>query len=202
MFTGIIESLGRIESIHYEGNNIVFSVNSSISQELKIDQSVSHDGVCLTVVEIKDDSHTVVAINETLDKTNLKSWKEGAIVNLERAMLAGARLDGHMVQGHVDCIAKCVSIEDQKGSWLFTFQLYDLSNQNLLVQKGSVCINGVSLTLVDPEDGRFSVAIIPYTYENTNFNNLKVDDLVNIEFDIIGKYIQRQLAPYLDALKK
>lgn len=202
MFTGIIESLGRVESIHYQGNNFIYSINSPISKDLKIDQSVSHNGVCLTVVEIKDDSHTVVAINETLDKTNLKLWKAGSIINLERAMLAGARLDGHMVQGHVDCVAKCVSIEDQNGSWLFTIQLNDLANQNLLVQKGSVCINGVSLTLVDPMDGLFSVAIIPYTYENTNFNNLKVGDFVNIEFDIIGKYIQRQLAPYLDALKK
>lgn len=202
MFTGIIESLGRVESIHYQGNNFIYSINSPISKDLKIDQSVSHNGVCLTVVEIKDDSHTVVAINETLDKTNLKLWKAGSIINLERAMLAGARLDGHMVQGHVDCVAKCVSIEDHNGSWLFTIQLNDLANQNLLVQKGSVCINGVSLTLVDPMDGLFSVAIIPYTYENTNFNNLKVGDFVNIEFDIIGKYIQRQLAPYLDALKK
>jgi riboflavin synthase len=202
MFTGIIESLGRVESIHYQGNNFIYSINSPISKDLKIDQSVSHNGVCLTVVEIKDDSHTVVAINETLDKTNLKLWKAGSIINLERAMLAGARLDGHMVQGHVDCVAKCVSIEDQNGSWLFTIQLNDLSNQNLLVQKGSVCINGVSLTLVNPIDDLFSVAIIPYTFEHTNFNNLKVEDLVNIEFDIIGKYIQRQLAPYLDALKK
>ncbi|MBK7429027.1 MAG: riboflavin synthase [Saprospiraceae bacterium] len=202
MFTGIIESLGRVESIHYQGNNFIYSINSPTSKDLTIDQRVSHNGVCLTVVEIKDDSHTVVAISETLDKTNLKLWKAGSIINLERAMLAGARLDGHMVQGHVDCVAKCVSIEDQNGSWLFTIQLNDLSNQNLLVQKGSVCIDGVSLTLVNPIDDLFSVAIIPYTFENTNFNNLKVEDLVNIEFDIIGKYIQRQLAPYLDALKK
>lgn len=201
MFTGIIESPGRIESIQYQGSNYIFSVNSPIGKDLKIDQSVSHDGVCLTVVEIYENSHTVVAIQETLDKTNLKKWKLGSVINLERAMQTGSRLDGHMVQGHVDCVAKCVSIEDHDGSWIFTFQLNDLSNQNLLVPKGSICINGVSLTLIDPIDGLFSVAIIPYTYEHTNFNSLKVNDLVNIEFDIIGKYIQKQLAPYLDALK-
>ncbi len=202
MFTGIIESLGRIESIQYQGNNYIFTVSSSISSDLKIDQSVSHDGVCLTVVEIGDNTHTVVAINETLDKTNLKSWTQGSIINLERAMLSGARLDGHMVQGHVDCVAKCSSVEDQSGSWLFSFKLDDLSNQDLLVQKGSVCVNGVSLTLVDPAEGLFSVAIIPYTYEHTNFNALQPGSTVNIEFDIIGKYIQKQLAPYLEALKK
>src|SRR5690606_1655095 len=156
---------------------------------------VSHDGVCLTVVEINENIHTVVAISETISKTNLNSWAEGSVVKLERAMLAGARSEGQMVQGQVDGVAKCTSTEDQKGSWLFSFKLVDSSNkENLLVQKGSVCINGVSLTLVDPSDGRFSVAIIPYTFENTNFNTLKVDDLVNIEFDIIGKYIQKQLA--------
>ncbi len=202
MFTGIIESLGRIESIQYQGSNYIFSVNSPISKDLKIDQSVSHDGVCLTVVEINEESHTVVAIQETLDKTNLKSWIQGSIVNLERAMQAGSRLDGHMVQGHIDGVATCTGIEDQDGSWLYTFKLEDRSNENLLVQKGSVCINGVSLTLIDPADGLFSVAIIPYTYEHTNFNSLKANDLVNIEFDIIGKYIQKQLAPYLEALKK
>lgn len=202
MFTGIIESLGLIESIQYQGSNIIVTVHSAISKELKIDQSVSHDGVCLTVVEVKDNTHKVVAIHETLEITNLKSWKPGSMINLERAMLAGARLDGHMVQGHVDCVANCHSIQDQNGSWLFTFKLDDTSNESLLVQKGSVCINGVSLTLVNPSNGLFSVAIIPYTYENTNINKLKVGDFVNIELDIIGKYIQRQLAPYLDILKK
>src|SRR5690606_35389894 len=144
------------------------------------DQSVSHNGVCLTVVEINENTHTVVAISETLDKTNLKFWEKGSVINLERAMQAGARLDGHMVQGHIDGVAKCTSIEDQKGSWVFSFKLGASSNQeNLLVQKGSVCINGVSLTLVDPSHGLLSVAIIPYTYENTNFSSLKVGDLVN-----------------------
>ncbi len=196
MFTGIIESVGVIEKIEKEGTNVHFTVASEISNELKIDQSVSHNGVCLTVVKHTPQHHTVTAIDETLKKTNLNDWKVGEKVNLERAMLAHARLDGHMVQGHVDMTGVCTVIEDQNGSWLFTFE-YKMTPQYLLVDKGSICINGVSLTVVNPGNDSFSVAIIPYTYEHTTFQNLIIGDRVNLEFDVIGKYI----AKYFDAYK-
>jgi riboflavin synthase len=199
MFTGIIESLGVVEKIEKEGTNVHFTVASDISNELKIDQSVAHNGVCLTVVKHTPQFHTVTAIDETLKKTNLNDWKVGDRVNLERAMLAHARLDGHMVQGHVDMTGVCTNIMDQNGSWLFTFQ-YKATPQYLLVDKGSICINGVSLTVVNPVNDTFSVAIIPYTYEHTTFHNLKIGDRVNLEFDVIGKYIAKYFDAYKSAL--
>lgn len=199
MFTGIIESLGVVEKIEKEGTNVHFTVASVMSNELKIDQSVAHNGVCLTVVKHTPHYHTVTAIDETLKKTNLNDWKVGDKVNLERAMLAHARLDGHMVQGHVDMTGVCTDIADQNGSWLFTFQ-YKMTPQYLLVDKGSICINGVSLTVVNPVNDSFSVAIIPYTYEHTTFQNLKIGDKVNLEFDVIGKYIAKYFDAYKNAL--
>lgn len=195
MFTGIIESSGTITGIVREGDNYHFTVASDVSDELKIDQSLAHDGVCLTVVALDGKSHTVTAIRETMDRTRLGDWSTGDVVNLERAMKAGARLDGHIVQGHVDAVGECLRIEEAGGSWYFTFR-YVLSPEHLLVDKGSVCINGVSLTVVDPEEDTFKVAIIPYTYEHTNFKELRPGSRVNLEFDIIGKYIARQMAAY------
>ncbi len=196
MFTGIIESLGRVEKIDKEGTNVHFTVASEMSNELKIDQSVAHNGVCLTVVKQTPQYHVVTAIDETLKKTNLNDWKVGDQINLERAMMAHARLDGHMVQGHVDMTGICTDIVNQNGSWLYTFQ-YKMTPQYLLVDKGSICINGVSLTVVNPVNDSFSVAIIPYTYEHTTFQNFQIGDRVNLEFDVIGKYI----AKYFDAYK-
>ena len=195
MFTGIIESSGTITNIEREGDNYHFTVASDISDELKIDQSLAHDGVCLTVVALTDKTHTVTAIRETMDRTRLGDWSVGDTVNLERAMQAGARLDGHIVQGHVDTVGECLRVEEAGGSWYFTFR-YQLTPEHLLVDKGSVCINGVSLTVVDPVEDTFKVAIIPYTYEHTNFNALRPGSKVNLEFDIIGKYIARQMAAY------
>jgi riboflavin synthase len=195
MFTGIIETLGTITALQKEGSNVHFTIQSSISTSLKIDQSVSHNGACLTVVAIEGDTHIVTAIDETLQRTNLGAWKVGSEVNLERAMLAGARLDGHLVQGHVDATGNCLSVEDRNGSWLYTFE-YALNPEHLVVDKGSVCVNGVSLTVVNPSQNTFSVAIIPYTYEHTTFHNIQVGDTINLEFDIIGKYIARHLAAY------
>jgi len=200
MFTGIIECFGEVRHIEKVGGNIRFTISSLISKELKIDQSLAHDGVCLTVVELGEDWHSVDAIEETLRKSNLGTWKIGHLVNLERAMVAGARLDGHMVQGHVDTTAECIGREDMDQSWLYTFKLNKASN-GLLVDKGSVTVNGISLTLVNPDDQSFSVAIIPYTFEHTNLKHVHVGDTVNIEFDILGKYIQRGLAVHLAALK-
>lgn len=188
MFTGIIEALAKLEKINAEKENIHFTFSCPFTQELKVDQSVSHNGVCLTVTEITNNNYNVTAIKETLDKTNLGQLKVNDLVNLERCMKLGERLDGHLVQGHVDQVAECVSIENQNGSWLYTFT-YDSSTGNLTVEKGSITVNGVSLTVVNSEKGKFSVAIIPYTYEHTNFQNLKINDRVNLEFDIIGKYI-------------
>lgn len=188
MFTGIIEALAKLEKINSEKENIHFTFSCPFTQELKIDQSVAHNGVCLTVTEITNNKYSVTAIKETLDKTNLGQLKVNDLVNLERCMKLGERLDGHLVQGHVDQVAECVSIENQNGSWLYTFT-YDSSTGNLTVEKGSITVNGVSLTVVNSEKGKFSVAIIPYTYEHTNFQNLKINDQVNLEFDIIGKYI-------------
>lgn len=188
MFTGIVETLGEIIQIEREGGNIHFTIKSPITQELKIDQSVAHNGCCLTVVSFDQENYVVTAIEETLQKTNLSSWEVGTQVNLERCMLMNGRLDGHIVQGHVDTVGKCLSIEETNGSWKFTFQ-YD--SNDVTVEKGSITVNGTSLTVVDSEDNAFSVCIIPYTYNHTNFKTLKVGALVNLEFDIIGKYIQK-----------
>ena len=188
MFTGIIEQIGYITAIKKEGENIHFTVQSSIANELKIDQSVAHNGACLTVVSIKDDEYTVTAIHETLEKTNLGDWKVGTKVNLERCMQMNGRLDGHIVQGHVDTTATCANIEDQNGSWKFTFNYL---TEQVTVEKGSITVNGVSLTVVDSKDRQFSVCIIPYTYEHTNFHQLKIGDKINLEFDIIGKYVAK-----------
>ena len=188
MFTGIIEQLGEIRQITKEKDNIHFTLFSPFTSELKIDQSVSHNGTCLTVVDIQDDLYTVTAIFETLNKTNLGSWKVGTKVNLERCLQMNGRLDGHIVQGHVDTVDKCIAIEDQNGSWKYTFEY--LAEQ-ITVEKGSITINGVSLTVVDSMAKSFSVCIIPFTYEHTNFHQLKVNDLVNLEFDIIGKYVAK-----------
>jgi len=193
MFTGIVEKQGKVLDIQREGTNYHFSISSSIESELYIDQSISHNGVCLTVVSIADDSYVVTAIKETMDKTNLGKVSIGDHINIERATVSGqTRMDGHMVQGHVDGTTKCLNVEDVDGSWYFTFEL-DKSNAALIVDKGSVCINGVSLTVVDPTFEQFKVAIIPYTYEHTNFKYLKPGSTVNLEFDIIGKYVQRYL---------
>lgn len=191
MFTGIIEQLGIVKSIRKEDNNIHFTIEAPFTNELKIDQSVAHNGCCLTVVEIDQKQYVVTAIQETLDKTNLKDWTIGTKVNLERCMQMNGRLDGHIVQGHVDSIATCVSIEDQSGSWKYTFEY---TTDQVTVEKGSITINGTSLTVVDSLPKSFSVCIIPYTYEHTNFHQLKVGDSVNLEFDIIGKYVAKLLA--------
>ncbi|HYV93911.1 MAG TPA: riboflavin synthase [Chitinophagales bacterium] len=190
MFTGIIEVLGKIISIHEEGSNRRFIIESSVSSEVKIDQSVSHDGVCLTVVNVNENRHEVIAVEETLKRSNLGKKKVGDLLNLERSMIMGDRIDGHIVQGHVDDVAICKKIKSKNGSWLFEFR-YDEKNAPLLVDKGSVCINGVSLTVLKPSKKKFAVAIIPYSFENTNFHLLKKDNEVNLEFDIIGKYVSR-----------
>ena len=190
MFTGIIEDLGSIEKLEREGQNLHITVKSKLSSELKIDQSVAHNGVCLTVVELEDNSYKVTAIDETLKKTNLDQLKKGDLVNLERAMILGTRLDGHIVQGHVDQTATCINKETQDGSWIFTFS-YDASLNNVTIEKGSITINGVSLTVVNSKVNQFSVAIIPYTYEHTTFKSIEKDSVVNLEFDVIGKYVKR-----------
>jgi riboflavin synthase len=191
MFTGIIETVGTISAIDSYQNNVTYTVQSSFSNELKIDQSVAHNGVCLTIIEVNQHEHLVTAIKETLDKTNLKHWQIGTLVNLERCMPANGRFDGHIVQGHVDTTAVCTHILDENGSWKYTFTY---QGDYITVEKGSICVNGTSLTVVDSKDQSFSVAIIPYTYENTVFKQLKVGDLVNIEFDILGKYIAKMMA--------
>ncbi|WP_342331105.1 riboflavin synthase [Pedobacter sp. FW305-3-2-15-E-R2A2] len=190
MFTGIIETLGEIESIREEGTNLHFVVQSELSNELKIDQSVSHNGVCLTVIALTENTHTVTAIQETLEKSNLDDLKVGSKVNLERCMQMNGRLDGHIVQGHVDQTAVCVKREELDGSWEYRFK-YDSKNGNVTVEKGSVCVNGISLTVVGSADDEFSVFIIPYTFDHTNLHQVNVGDAVNIEFDIIGKYVAR-----------
>ncbi len=192
MFTGIIESLGKVMSIIKEKSNIHITIKSDISSQLKVDQSVDHNGVCLTVVDVYKDRNlfTVTAIDETLAKTNFKSLKETDSINLERAMKLGDRLDGHIVQGHIDQIGMCIDIKNEKGSYIFTFE-YDNSTQNITIEKGSITINGVSLTVINSLKNKFSVAIIPYTYNHTNFNKLNINDTVNLEFDVIGKYIAR-----------
>ena len=196
MFTGIIESLGKIKSLSKEGENLHIEVASELSPMLKIDQSVSHNGVCLTVVSLTETSYVVTAIKETLDKTNIGQLEVGAVVNLERAMKLGDRLDGHIVQGHVDQTAICQEIKKQDGSWVFTFT-YDRSLNNITIEKGSVTVNGVSLTVVDSRPNTFNVAIIPYTYQHTNFNTFVKNTMVNLEFDVIGKYVKRITQGYL-----
>ncbi|MGI4821308.1 MAG: riboflavin synthase [Janthinobacterium lividum] len=195
MFTGIIEALGTVVGVADEGANRHFTVQSPFAAELKIDQSVAHDGVCLTVVALDESAgtHTVTAIAETLKKTNLGQWEPGRHINLERCLAAGGRFDGHIVQGHVDATAECVRIEDQNGSWLYRFR-HESGPQRLTVEKGSITINGVSLTCFDSEPDAFSVAIIPYTYEHTGFHQLQVGEVVNLEFDIVGKYVAKLLA--------
>lgn len=190
MFTGIIETMGTITHIEREGGNVHYSLSSNITHELKIDQSLAHNGVCLTVIAIDGDQYTVTAIQETLDKTALKQWSVGDKINLERAMRLGDRLDGHMVQGHVDEVASCISVEDQNGSWLYRFEYSEDSN-NITIEKGSICVNGTSLTVVGSASNTFGVAIIPYTYAHTVFHQLQKGDLVNIEFDMVGKYIAK-----------
>lgn len=192
MFTGIIETIGKITSIEKENSNLHFTIESNISTELKVDQSVAHNGVCLTVVKCDEQSHTVTAIAETLSKTNLSSVQVGSKVNLERCMQMNGRLDGHIVQGHVDTKAKCIDITDEGGSWRFQFE-HPISEGFVTVEKGSVCINGISLTVVDSTKNTFAVAIIPYTYEHTNMHTLNIGDEVNIEFDILGKYIAKMM---------
>ncbi|WP_158826280.1 riboflavin synthase [Mucilaginibacter lacusdianchii] len=190
MFTGIIETLGTVTELKQEQSNLHITVQSDISSELKIDQSVAHNGVCLTVVAVNGNTHTVTAIEETLNKSNIGHLKTGDLVNLERCMQMNARLDGHIVQGHVDQTAVCVAYKELNGSWEYTFE-YDADRGNVTVEKGSICINGISLTVVNSQSNRFSVAIIPYTYEHTNLQNVREGSVVNLEFDIIGKYVAR-----------
>lgn len=190
MFTGIIETLGEVKKISADGSNLHFTIQSAISTALKIDQSVAHNGVCLTVVSLDEDTHTVTAIQETLEKSNMLHLRVGNKVNLERCMQMNGRLDGHIVQGHVDQTAICVKRAELDGSWEYRFK-YDASSGNVTVEKGSVCINGISLTVVGSEEDEFSVFIIPYTHEHTNLHEVNVGDTVNIEFDIIGKYVAR-----------
>ncbi|MGB0932674.1 MAG: riboflavin synthase [Lishizhenia sp.] len=191
MFTGIVESLGEVKKIEKEQENVHFTLSCDFTHELKIDQSLAHNGCCLTVIAINDTEYTVTAIQETLDKTNLGNWKIGDKVNLERCMQMNGRLDGHIVQGHVDTVGKCIAVENQEGSWKFTFEY---TSGDVTVEKGSITINGTSLTVVDSKPNQFSVCIIPYTYEFTNFHTLEVGSNVNLEFDIIGKYVALLLA--------
>ena len=190
MFTGIIEDLGIVKGILKENDNLHLTIQSVLAPELKVDQSVSHNGVCLTVIAQTDADYTVTAIKETLEKTNINTLKIGATVNLERGLKLGARLDGHMVQGHVDQIGNCTAVENKNGSWIYSFK-YDASVGNLTIEKGSITVNGVSLTVVNSKDGEFSLAIIPYTYDHTNFNSFEEGTIVNLEFDVIGKYVAR-----------
>ena len=194
MFTGIIEAFGTITQLTPSGENLHIEIKSPLAKDLKIDQSVSHDGVCLTVVEASADHYVVTAIKETLDKSNLRRLEKGTLVNLERAMKLGYRLDGHIVQGHVDCVAICTDIENADGSWVFTF---NYNSEFRTVEKGSITVNGVSLTVFNSKKEAFSVAIIPYTFENTNFKEIQIGDKVNLEFDIIGKYVKNLMKPYL-----
>ena len=190
MFTGIIEDIGVVSNLKTELDNLHISIKSKITHELKIDQSVAHNGVCLTVVDINNDEYTVTAIKETLDKTSIGKLQMGDKVNLERAMKLGDRLDGHIVQGHVDQTAICTHLKEEKGSWVFTFK-YDSTLSNITIEKGSITINGTSLTVVNSKTDTFSVAIIPYTYKHTNFNTFRPDTIVNLEFDVLGKYVAK-----------
>lgn len=190
MFTGIVETFGKVVALDYEKDNLHLTIQSNFTHELKIDQSVAHNGVCLTVVKITGDTYTVTAIKESLDKTNLNTLQLGSVINLERGMKVGDRLDGHIVQGHVDQTAICKSITETDGSWEFTFE-YDPKLNNITIEKGSITVNGVSLTVVNSKRNEFSVCIIPYTYEHTNFKNFEVGTVINLEFDVIGKYVSR-----------
>lgn len=202
MFTGIVEATALVVKIEKDRGNIHFTMQTPIASELRVDQSVSHDGVCLTTVNVdkEKNQYTVTAIQETLDKTNLRTWEVGYRVNLERCMRIDGRLDGHIVQGHVDQTAVCTRVEEFDGSWKFYFE-YDPGPKNITVEKGSISVNGVSLTVVDSEPGMFSVAIIPYTFEHTNFGDFKAGSVVNLEFDIIGKYVARLLEQHFEAKK-
>ena len=190
MFTGIIETLGIVKEIQKDGGNLHLTISSDITKELKIDQSVAHNGVCLTVVAIDNNDYTVTAIKETIDKTTLGEWQVGDLVNLERAMKLGDRLDGHIVQGHVDQTGVCKSVAEANGSWYFSFE-YDSKLNNITIEKGSITVNGVSLTVVNSQPNGFTVAIIPYTFEHTNFKTFKVGSKINLEFDVVGKYVAR-----------
>lgn len=196
MFTGIVECLGTIISVEKHLSNLTITIQSSISAALRVDQSVSHDGVCLTVVGVNGDTHQVTAVQETLNRTSLQNWRAGLKVNLERSLILGARLDGHLVQGHIDEIGTCIDIQDRDGSRLITFS-YNPEQAPLLVNKGSIAVNGVSLTVVNPTDHQFSVAIIPFTWDNTSFYNIHAGDPVNLEFDIMGKYFARMMKAYV-----
>ncbi len=202
MFTGIVELTGKVVNIEREGSNIHFSISCPFVHELKIDQSMCHDGVCLTIVHVDQEKgfYKVTAIQETLDKTNLGSWETGYEVNLERSMRMDGRFDGHIVQGHVDQTARCVKVEEYDGSWQYWFE-YDPGKRNITVEKGSISVNGVSLTVVASERGMFSVAIIPFTHQVTNFHNFKAGTVVNIEFDVFGKYVARLLEEYMKQSK-
>ena len=194
MFTGIVEDNGVVLNLVANKGNLNITLSSKLVSELKIDQSVSHNGICLTVVEIKNNTYTVTAIGETISKTNISSWKVGEEINLERAMKIGARLDGHMIQGHIDQVGECTKANETNGSWEYVFK-YDAS-LNITVEKGSIAVNGVSLTVVESDENSFSVAIIPYTYSHTNFKNFTVGSVVNLEFDILGKYLMKMLPKY------
>jgi riboflavin synthase len=193
MFTGIIETLGTVQEIKKDKDNVHITIASSITDELQIDQSVAHNGICMTVVAINKNQYTVTAIGETVKKTNISHWEVGDNINLERAMKLGDRLDGHIVQGHVDQIGNCITAKETNGSWYYTFE-YDESLENITIEKGSITVNGVSLTVVDSGKNNFSVAIIPYTFEHTNFNSFKEGTKVNLEFDVIGKYVSKLYA--------
>ena len=195
MFTGIIESLGEIKLITKSDTNINFTIKSSLAGDLKIDQSLSHNGVCLTIVNVAKKTYSVTAVSETLDVTSLKNLKLGDLVNLERSMKMNGRLDGHIVQGHVDQTGICTSIKNKNGSWVFSFE-FNASQKNITIEKGSITINGVSLTVINSNKNSFSVAIIPYTYENTNFHKLIKGEIVNLEFDVLGKYISKMFKMY------
>ncbi|HNY62248.1 MAG TPA: riboflavin synthase [Bacteroidales bacterium] len=203
MFTGIVEKTGKIVQIEQENTNFHFTIEVDFAHELKIDQSMAHDGCCLTIVkvDVEKQQYVVTAMDETMIKTNLKSWHVGYEVNLERSMKLDGRFDGHIVQGHVDQTAVCEKVVDEDGSWRFYFT-YDAEQNNFTVPKGSITVNGVSLTVVDSEKGRFSVAIIPYTYQVTNFHNFKPGSIVNIEFDVLGKYVQRLMEQYFESQQK
>jgi riboflavin synthase len=190
MFTGIIESLGRVNAIESKGTNKTFWIASPVSRELKVDQSISHNGVCLTVEEQKDDLHRVTAIEETLEKSNLGQWQPGDLVNLERCLIMNGRLDGHIVQGHVDTAAACLDRKDLNGSWEFRFE-FPKKFSRLVIEKGSICLNGISLTIFNVKKTRFDVAVIPYTFEHTNIQSINPGNKVNLEFDMIGKYVDR-----------
>ncbi|MBL6649503.1 MAG: riboflavin synthase [Flavobacteriaceae bacterium] len=195
MFTGIIENLAKIILIKNNKKNLDITLSSSLTSEFKIDQSISHNGICLTIVDINENQYTVSAIEETINKTTISNWKDGDVINLERAMKIGGRLDGHMIQGHIDQIGQCINVEDKQGSWEYTF-VYEKS-KNITVEKGSIAINGVSLTVIDSSPNQFKVAIIPYTYKHTNFNKLRKNDYVNLEFDILGKYLSKMISKYI-----